>query len=240
MVIVYLLLGLATLLGAVAALRGYASAGSVDLARATRRTAVASAVFGAVLLLLRMPLGLMFLGVGAALPFTLRWRGGLWPNLGGRPGQQRGKRSLIETRHLRMALDHDSGALDGLVLQGKHRDQLLSKLTLGQVLEVRAECLAADPDGVPLIEAYLDRIHGAAWREPESSRQSSDTSSPRRASSAMTREEALEVLGLQPTASEAEIRETYHNLMMKLHPDHGGSGYLAAQVNRARDVLLGT
>jgi hypothetical protein len=239
MVIVYLLLGLATLLGAVAALRGYASAGSVDLARATRRTAVASAVFGALLLLLRMPLGLMFLGVGAALPFTLRWRGGLWPNLGGRPGQQRGKRSLIETRHLRMALDHDSGALDGLVLQGKHRDQLLSKLTLGQVLEVRAECLAADPEGVPLIEAYLDRVHGADWRDQGAGRQSSEGAAPRRAA-AMTREEALEVLGLQPTASEAEIREAHHSLMMKLHPDHGGSGYLAAKINQARDVLLGT
>jgi len=236
---IYLLLGLATLFAAVAALRRYASAGSVDLARATRRTAVASAVFGALLLLLRMPVGLMFLGVGAALPFTLRWRG-LWPNLGGGwPNQQRGKRSLIETKMLRMALDHDSGALDGLVLQGRYQDQLLSKLTLDQVLEVRAECLAGDPDGVPLIEAYLDRVHGAAWHERGTHRQSSDGAAPRRAA-AMSREEAFEVLGVQPAATEAEIREAHHNLMMKLHPDHGGSSYLAAKINQARDVLLGT
>ena len=64
-----------------------------------------------------------------------------------------------------MALDHDSGALDGLVLAGRHRDQLLSKLTLEQLLAVRADCIADDPQGVPLIEAYLDRIHGATWRE---------------------------------------------------------------------------
>lgn len=233
---IYLLLGLATLLAAVVALRRYASAGSVDLERATRRTAVASAVFGALLLLLRMPIGVMFLGVGAALPFTLRWRG-LWPDLGGGwPRQQHGKRSLIETKILRMALDHDSGALDGLVLQGRYRDQLLSRLALEQVLEVRAECLAGDPDGVPLIEAYLDRVHGADWRNHGARQESAP---PRRAS-AMTREEAFEVLGLPPAASDAEIREAHHGLMMKLHPDHGGSSYLAAKINQARDVLLGS
>ncbi|NJM92532.1 MAG: DnaJ domain-containing protein [Rhodospirillaceae bacterium] len=138
-----------------------------------------------------------------------------------------------------MALDHDSGALDGLVLAGRHRDQLLSKLTLAQLLEVRADCIADDPQGVPLIEAYLDRIHGATWRAQEPGRQSSDDAPPKRASGVMTREEAFAVLGLPPTASDAEIRETHHRLIMKLHPDHGGSDYLAAKINQARDVLLG-
>ena len=55
----------------------------------------------------------------------------------------------------------------------------------------------------------------------------------------MTREEAFAVLGLRTTASEAEIRETYHRLIMKLHPDHGGSDYVAAKINQARDLLLG-
>jgi curved DNA-binding protein CbpA len=56
----------------------------------------------------------------------------------------------------------------------------------------------------------------------------------------MTREEALQVLGLAPGASNAEIRAAYHNLIRKLHPDHGGSDYLAAKVNQARDILIGT
>ena len=104
---------------------------------------------------------------------------------------------------------------------------------------MRADCIADDPQGVPLIEAYLDRVHGATWREQGSGRRSSDDASPKRASTVMTREEAFAVLGLPPTASDAEIRETHHRLMMKLHPDHGGSDYLAAKINQARDVLLG-
>jgi hypothetical protein len=234
----YLLLGLLTLFGLVLLLRTYASASPASLTRAVRRTAIVSAILGAMLLLLRLPLGFMLVGIGAILPLTLRWRA-LWPDFGARPNQPRGKSSRIDTKYLRMALDHDSGALDGLVLAGRHRDQLLSKLTLEQLLEVRAECIADDPQGVPLIEAYLDRIHGATWREKGSSRQSSDDTSPRRASTVMTREEAFAVLGLQTTANDAEIRETHHRLMMKLHPDHGGSDYLAAKINQARDVLLG-
>jgi hypothetical protein len=234
----YLLLGLLTLFGAVLMLRIYASASPASLTRAVRRTAIVSAMLGTALLLLRLPLGYIFIGIGAILPLTLRWRA-LWPDFGAPLNQPRGKTSRIDTKHLRMALDHDSGALDGLVLAGRHRDQILSKLTLEQLIEVRAECIADDPQGVPLIEAYLDRMHGSTWREKEPGRQSSEDASPKHASAIMTRDEAFAVLGLPPTASDAEIRETYHRLIMKLHPDHGGSDYLAAKINQARDVLLG-
>jgi hypothetical protein len=235
----YLLLAFPILFGIILMLRVYASASPASLTRAVRRTAIVSAALGALLLMFRAPLGFTFAGIGAILPLTLRWPA-LWPDFGAPLDQARGKSSRIDTKRLRMALDHDSGALDGLVLAGQYRDQLLSKLTLEQLLEVRAECLIDDPDGVPLIEAYLDRIHGMTWRERNSGRQSSDNASSGRASTVMTREEAFEVLGLPPTASDAEIRETHHRLIVKLHPDHGGSDYLAAKINQARDVLLGT
>ena len=62
---------------------------------------------------------------------------------------------------------------------------------------------------------------------------------PARRSSAMTREEAYQVLGLKPGAGEADIRAAHHRLMRAAHPDAGGSDWLAARINQARDMLLG-
>jgi hypothetical protein len=231
MFVAYLSLGLLILLGVIAMLRAYASTSPASLATAVRRTALGSAALGAVLLLFRAPIGFLFLFLGAALPMALRWPA-LWPRMGRSDGAVPGKTSRIDTKYLSMVLDHDSGTLDGQVLAGRHRDRRLADLTFEQLLEVRQECLLDDPDGVTVMEAYLDRIHGADWRTRETA------GSP--AAGKMTREEALEILGLESDAGEAEIRDAHHRLMMKLHPDHGGSNYLAAKINQAKDLLLGT
>jgi hypothetical protein len=103
----------------------------------------------------------------------------------------------------------------------------------GDLLDLLRECRAADEEGARLLEAYLDRLH-PEWREDFAAGQGA----PRASSGDMTVAEAYEILGLTPDAGVAEIKAAHHRLMMQLHPDHGGTDYLATKINRARDVLL--
>ena len=97
------------------------------------------------------------------------------------------------------------------------------------------DCRFADPQSAQIIETYLDRLH-PSWREDLARAEGEHTAGP---GGKMTREQALEILGLAPGAAEADIRRAHRELMMKLHPDHGGSTFLAAKINEAKDVLLG-
>ena len=72
---------------------------------------------------------------------------------------------------------------------------------------------------------------GADWRKAQAP--------PRGPRTDMTRDEALAILGLASGATEEEIRAAHRRLILRVHPDAGGSADLAARINRAKDVLLG-
>jgi DnaJ family protein C protein 19 len=76
---------------------------------------------------------------------------------------------------------------------------------------------------------------GMAW---PGGPQPSQSSPPSQRRTAMSRDEALSVLGLKAGATADEVRAAYKRLMKDFHPDRGGSDYLAAQINQAKDVLL--
>ena len=148
-------------------------------------------------------------------------------------------RSTINTRFLHMTLDHATGTMAGLVREGRFAGHELQDLKPQEHLDLWREC-RADPQSVAVLEAYLDRHGDPAWRdrlgESERSSQTGDTATAR--SGYMERAEAYEILGLRAGASCDEIQAAYRRLIQRLHPDQGGSAYLAACLNRARDSLM--
>ena len=211
-------------------LRGFAHA---PVARVRQFGAVMLASIGAVLLLLGLftARGQQALfSLAFFLPLLLQWaqRWRTSKRFGG-SAPQTGAANSVETAFLSMTLHHDSGRMTGSVKAGQFAGRDLATLTLSELLALLQECQVADADSVALLEAWLDRAH-PDWRaEP--------AAEPR--SGAMTRAEALEILGLAEGADEDAIRAAHRRLMRSAHPDQGGSAWLAARINAARDFLLG-
>jgi hypothetical protein len=148
-------------------------------------------------------------------------------------GPSGSNRSTVESKYLRMQLDHTTGEISGWVVAGRFVGRDLQSMTLDELVQLYQHCAGDDQDSAVLLEAYLDRVHGQRWR------QAGQHSSSKRGQNGMTAAEAYEVLGLAPGASRAAIIEAHRRLMQKVHPDRGGSDFLAANVNRAKEVLLG-
>jgi DnaJ-like protein len=150
-----------------------------------------------------------------------------------------GRTSQAQSAFLRMTLDHDTGDMSGTVLRGRFAGMRIEELGIGDLLALLRECRAEDEPAARLVEAYLDRVH-PDWRDMMAGGRAGGNGSggPAPGSGGMTVDEACAILGLSRGASGQEIKEAHHRLMIKLHPDHGGSDYLAGQINRARDVLL--
>jgi hypothetical protein len=235
-VIVYLGLGVLVLLLALSLLRAFIQADPAKLARGMKVLLIAAGATAALLLLIvfvasdRFALGLG--EIAAIAPLALRgWV--QWRRRQAAASPPPGQVSEVETDYLRMRLDHDSGTMSGTVRRGPYQGRHLSELGRDELIDLWRTCRAEDAQGASLIETYLDRFM-PGWREAGDKAGAASA----RAADAMTREEAYAILGLAVGAGEAEIRDAYHRLMMKLHPDQGGSTYLAAKLNRAREVLL--
>ncbi|MFT5172859.1 MAG: hypothetical protein ACI8W7_001027 [Gammaproteobacteria bacterium] len=147
-----------------------------------------------------------------------------------------GGTSKVSTRFVDMSLDHDSGDMNGTVREGAFSGRQLSQLSLDELLQLLAQCHSDDPQSASVLEAYLDRSQGDSWREHLSAGTQHGQSAAH-GSAAMSAEEAREVLGVSTHAGHDEIIAAHRQLMQKLHPDRGGSTYLAAKVNQAKDVL---
>lgn len=144
-----------------------------------------------------------------------------------------GQTSQIRTAHLEMELDIDSGAMRGTVLKGVFAGRDIESMAPAELALLWQDCRFEDPQSAQLLEAYLDRIH-PSWHEDMSRAEREDG-----AGGHMTADEARDILGVGPNASHDDIRRAHRELMKKLHPDRGGSSYLATKINEAKDFLLG-
>ena len=233
------LLGLALAVGLVFLIRGFVGANPGDVLRVLKWGAGVVAAGLALYLVISGRLAFAAGIAAAALPWLIRlyqgWRRAkTYARMAGLGG--RGRASTVDTGFLHMTLDHDSGDLDGDIREGPFAGRRLSDLPLIDLRDLLAQCRAEDDASAQVLEAYLDRVH-PNWRDDDS------YEGPRAAPSdggPMTREEACAVLGVAADAGEDEIRAAHHRLIAGLHPDKGGSNWLAAKVNEARRVLLGS
>lgn len=139
--------------------------------------------------------------------------------------------SAVRSRFISMTLDHDTGEVSGRVIAGRFRgrdlfnlDEIETRMLLDEV--------ARDSDSLSLLETWLDK-NRAGWREyfgGSGGTQDAPAGDPDA--------EAYEVLGLKAGATAEEIRAAHKRLMMGVHPDQGGSTYLASKINAAKDRLL--
>ncbi|MEX0922931.1 MAG: DnaJ domain-containing protein [Rhodovibrionaceae bacterium] len=243
--IAYFLLGITLLVAAVLLIRWFMSAEPKTVVVALKWTLAAVGIALALFLLLG---GARYLSL-FALPFLLPllFRSAMLLRMLRRAqraakGPEPGQTSEVRTRFLRMTLDHDTGAMEGTVVEGDFRGHRLAEMAPEQLVELWRTCRAEDEQSAQVLEAYLDRMQ-ADWREAAgagaSDRAEQEAAGRRGAGGGeMTKAEAYEILGLNKGASEAEIREAHRKLMQKLHPDHGGSNYLATKLNQAKEILL--
>ncbi len=225
MVLGAFILGLALLAGLLVGGRALVTMEPRVLANVVRAAVIVVAGAAALFFFVRGQIGFgsAMLGAAGAMAMTLT---------GARSGA-RGGSSAVETASVRMTLDHASGDMDGEVLRGPYEGKRLSELTRPEVEEILASALNDDPDAAALLHAYIERRFG------DRSSASADEAGGSGGGGPMTRADALNVLGLQDGASDDDVRAAHRRLMKAIHPDAGGSGWLAAQINQAKEVLLG-
>jgi len=145
--------------------------------------------------------------------------------------------SRVKSQFFDMMLDHDSGAVKGKIIAGSYARTDLMDLGENDTRMLLNE-VSHDPDSLSLLEAWLD-ANRTGWREYFAEQDGEAGSGASAASDGvMDKKQAEEILGLSPGASAEDIKAAHHRLLKAVHPDQGGSTYLAARINAAKDYLL--
>ncbi len=213
----------------------FAQGNPAAMAKGLKLAGGVASLAGAGLMLFRGRIDMAFL-LGAVAAWLFGWSTFGFPGFGRRTAKTPGSVSRVRSAMIEMELDHDTGAMNGTVLAGAFAGRALNDMPEDALRRLHADCARSDVDGARLLEAYFDR-RCPRWREDAHAHAHARGAQPQ--TGAMTEEEAYQILGLQPGAGADEVRRAHRSLMKKLHPDQGGSTYLAARVNQAKEILLG-
>jgi hypothetical protein len=176
-------------------------------------------------LAIALPLGAFGLGLLGWMPFGPA-------GFSARTQRSKGQTSRVGSQFLELELDHDSGAMRGTIVAGSKRGASLDELPVEALAGLVSEF---DEESRALLVAYLDR-RDAGWREHAQADAATGRGSAA-SSGKMSEQEAYQILGLEPGASVDDITQAHRRLMKRLHPDQGGSTYLATRINEAKEVL---
>jgi hypothetical protein len=227
------ILGVAVLLLLLWIGNSFSKADPKQVAKLVRRLGGGLALVFAAFLVLRgeiavaVPVGLFGFGL-------LGWSPGWASSFGSRTQKSAGRASQVRTPFIEMQLDHDSGSMYGRILTGRYEGVALDALDPATLIGLLGEI---DSDSRDLLAAYLDR-RDPSWRQHAQGDAAAGSGAGPPRGGKMTEQEAYQILGIQAGASAQDISRAHRALMKKLHPDQGGTTYLAARVNEAKDVLL--
>lgn len=150
--------------------------------------------------------------------------------------------STVSSHFFDMRLDHETGQVSGKVRIGHFSGRDLGQLSAEECWALYDE-VSDDPDSLALYESWLD-ANRSGWREHFEAEFGMDPGEHGREGDAQPSsgisgiEEAYQILGLEPGAAPDAIKAAHRKLMKSVHPDAGGSAFLAAKINQAKDLLL--
>jgi len=154
-------------------------------------------------------------------------------------GPRKPNTSRVNTRFLRLTLDHKTGQVTGDIVDGPFVRRRIESLRVDELVDLFVYYKREDEQSARLVEAYLDRT-SPTWRArygPDGApKQDSYTASG--AGGPMSKSEALRLLGLTLGATAEEVRAAHRRKLQEHHPDRGGDPDMAARINQARDVLI--
>lgn len=227
----YLILGAALAIGLGLILRGLRGATAAQAMRGVwQAIAVISMLAGAYFLVTGRPAYAVVPALGV-LVGLLGWLidAGLAPR---KPNTSR-----VNTRFLKLTLDHKSGQVTGDIVDGPFAGRRIESLRVDELVDLFVYYRNEDQQSARLIEAYLDRT-SPTWRARYGPDGAPKQDSYTAAGGPMSKSEALRILGLTLGATADEVRAAHRRKLQEHHPDRGGDPDMAARINQARDVLL--